>query len=76
MDLFLLHPTAHHFDYLPRLHLQGGEVSAAVDRDGLGEDGVQPLHLLPAEDANVAAFCVGHAAAPGAAAGGGAAVVL
>lgn len=36
-----------HLDDLPGLHGQRGEVSTAVDRDALSQDGVQTLHLIP-----------------------------
>lgn len=36
-----------HLHDLPGLHGQRGEVPAAVDRDALAQDGVQPLHLIP-----------------------------
>lgn len=41
-----------HLDDLPGLHGQRGEVSTAVDRDALPQDGVQPLHLIPRQHAD------------------------
>ena len=54
----LLHAAPDHLDDVPRLHLQRGEAPAAVDGDGAGEDGVQPLHLLPVEHAQADALPV------------------
>ena len=41
-----------HLDDLPGLHGQRGEVSAAVDRDALPQDGVQAPHLIPGQHAD------------------------
>lgn len=54
----LLHAAPDHLHDIPRLHLQRREAPAAVDGDGAGEDGVQPLHLLPVEHAEVDALPV------------------
>ncbi len=54
----LLHAAPDHLDDVPRLHLQSGEVPAAVDGDGAGEDGVQALHLFPVKHAEVDALPV------------------
>ena len=41
-----------HLDDVPGLHGQSGEVPAAVDRDALPQDGVQPPHLIPGQHAD------------------------
>ncbi|TNN86096.1 hypothetical protein EYF80_003513 [Liparis tanakae] len=48
-----------HLHDLPRLHRQRGEVSSAVDRDALPQDGVQPLHLIPTQHADPPALLRG-----------------
>lgn len=48
-----------HLDDLPGLHGQRGEVAAAVDRDALAQDGVQPLHLIPRQHAEPPALLGG-----------------
>lgn len=48
-----------HLDDLPGLHGQRGEVSAAVDRDALAQDGVQTPHLIPTQHADPPALLRG-----------------
>lgn len=48
-----------HLDDLPGLHGQCGEVSAPVDRDALGQDGVQTPHLVPTQHADTPAGILG-----------------
>lgn len=48
-----------HLDDLPGLHGQRGEVSAAVDRDALAQDGVQTPHLVPTQHADTPAVVRG-----------------
>lgn len=55
-DVPLGHSAPHGFDDVPRFHLQRGETPAAVDGDGLSQDGVQALHLLPVQHAVSAAL--------------------
>ncbi len=60
MDALLSQAAPHRRHDPPRLHLQRGEVSSAVDRDALGQDEVQPLDLLPAQHAEVRAVLFSH----------------
>lgn len=48
-----------HLDDVPGLHGQCGEVSAPVDRDALGQDGVQTPNLVPTQHADTPAVILG-----------------
>lgn len=54
----LLHAASDHLDDISWLHLQGREAPSPVNWDGAREDGVQPMHLLPVEHAEVDALSV------------------